>query len=428
MTVLDNSVETTSYNSQVTSLLPGKEEIQQEDSTSSKAYVLHLTSFGMPRQFNLGMVVHSDFHESRLLSSLAKPGSACSLSDFVVLDRPSQNEEKSEVESSLKKSILADHQDTKIRLGEAGFEELLKSNVDAIFIYVPAELQKECVIRALQARKHVLLNDPVSTSLSEFKEQQECAKQHGKFIQFRTMFFHQFSVRKFFERVLCDERFGEIMNIECNVRVCYKDVEKVGVTLPLGKTDGAIRVLGRFCILVSALFYSRVGIFAHSAKVISAEFGSKGEIVSTRCIVKFTEGRVLEFDVGYTNFATRQSIDILAENRFAQMKDFIIQHPDGLATYRVYDRVPSSSGSMEIVKGEAIDVYGGPKEETIMWRRFAELSQSLDDQGGWDQSDRTAECRELANVALQTKRIIIALEKSVDNSFEEVIIDDIDYE
>ena len=83
---------------------------------------------------------------------------------------------------------------------------------------------------------------------------------------------------------------------------------------------------------------------------------------------------------------------------------------------------------MEIVKGEAIDVYGGPTEETMMWRRFAELSQSLDDQGGWDHSDKTAECRELANVSLQLKRILIALGKSVDNSFEEVIIDDIDYE
>lgn len=289
-------------------------------------------------------------------------------------------------------------------------------------------MQTDCVIRALKAGKHVLLNDPVSTSLGDFKVQQECAKKNGKFIQFRTMFFHQFSVRKFFERVLCDERFGTITSIDCNVRVCYKDVQKVGVMLPLGKDDGAIRVLGRFCILVSALFFSRVGIFAHSAKVLSAKLGSQGEVISARCIVKFTEGRELEFDVGYTNFTTRQSIDILAENRFAQMKDFIIQHPDGLATYRVYDRVPTPSGTMEIVNGEAIDVYGGPTEETIMWRHFAELSQSLDDQGGWDQSDQTAECRELANVSLQTKRIIIALQKSLNNSFEEVIIDDIDYE
>ena len=135
----DNCVETASFNPQATSLLPGKEKIQQEVSASSQAFILHLTSYGMmPRQFNLGMVVHSEFRENRLVSALAKPGSACSLSDFVVLDHPSPNE-ATDVESSLRKSILKDHQATKIRLGEAGFEELLKSNVDAIYIYVPAE-------------------------------------------------------------------------------------------------------------------------------------------------------------------------------------------------------------------------------------------------------------------------------------------------
>lgn len=282
--------------------------------------------------------------------------------------------------------------------------------------------------RSLQAGKHVLLNDPVSTSLADFKEQQECAKRHGKFIQFSTMFVHQYNVRRFIDRVLCDDGFGQILKIDCDVHLCYSDVEKVGVKLPLGKNDGSIRVLGRFCVLVSTLFFSRVGIYAHSAQVKSVELGSKGEILSARCAVKFTKGRELEFDVGYTTHVTRQSLEMQAENRIAQMKDFIIEHPDRLATYRVYDKAPSSSGTTDIVRGENIDVAGGPPEELMMWRKFAELGRSLDTQGGWDHTEKTAECRELANVALQTKRILIALMKSIDNSFEEVIIDDIDYQ
>lgn len=106
----------------------------------------------------------------------------------------------------------------------------------------------------------------------------------------------------------------------------------------------------------------------------------------------------------------------------------MIEHPDGLASYRVYDKAPSPSGNLEVVSGESIDVTGGPTQETMMWRTFVSLSHSLDQQGGWDQSEATAECRELANVALQTKRILIALMKSWENDFEEVIIDDIDYQ
>lgn len=110
------------------------------------------------------------------------------------------------------------------------------------------------------------------------------------------------------------------------------------------------------------------------------------------------------------------------------MNDFVIEHPDGLATYRVYERVPNVFDAFEVTRGEAIDLAGGPPQNTMMWRTFVKLCASLDQQGGWDQSDVTRECRVLANVALQTKRILIALMKSAENSFEEVIIDDIDYQ
>ena len=228
----------------------------------------------------------------------------------------------------------------------------------------------------------MLLNDPVSTSLADFKEQQACAKAHGKFIQFSTMFLNQYYVSRFLDSILVDPEFGQIMKINCNVRLNYHDVGKVGVQLPLKSNDGTIRLLGRFCILDSALFFSRVGSFAHSAKVLSAVKGDSGVVLAAECLVKFTEGRQLKFDVAYTHSATRQSIDLEGETKTATMKDFIIEHPDRLATYRVYDKAPSLNGKLEIVSGEAIDVAGGPPEQMMMWRRFAELCHSLDEQGG----------------------------------------------
>lgn len=52
--------------------------------------------------------------------------------------------------------------------------------------------QRVYVLEALKSGKHVLLNDPVSTGMGEFIEQQTLAKKYGKFIQFSTMFVHQF--------------------------------------------------------------------------------------------------------------------------------------------------------------------------------------------------------------------------------------------
>eukprot|EP00980_Cylindrotheca_fusiformis_P024383 scaffold11809_cov128-Cylindrotheca_fusiformis.AAC.22 len=432
MEVETNSAALIVDNPQMPSSLPELEKLSMiEPENASKTpkvvtpSISPLKSPISPRKFKLGMIINSSSTVDGHISSIAKPSSSCSLLDLVVLD--TKEREGESMKTWLKTNNIS-ATDTEIHWGEDGLQQLLASDIEAVYIIVPADFQKECVMRSLEAGKHVLLNDPVSTSFADFKDQQKCAKQHGKFIQFSTMFVHQYNVRRFIDRVLCDEGFGEILKIHCHVRLCYDDLDRVGVKMPLGESDGSIRVIGRYCVLVSALFFSRMGILAHSAQVKSMELGRKGEVSSAKCVVKFTKGRELEFDVGYTSHASRQSIDLLAENKTAQMKDFIIEHPDRLATYRVYDKAPSSSGTMEIVRGEAIDVAGGPPEQFMMWRRFAELATSLDKQGGWDHTEQTAECRELANVALQTKRILIALAMSIDNSFEEVIIDDIDYQ
>lgn len=237
------------------------------------------------------------------------------------------------------------------------------------------------------------------------------------------------SVLRFINKVLGDVKFGWIHRIDASLHVCYDDVESVGVKLPLTAGDGSIRVLGRFCVLVSALFYSQVGSFAEAAKVESMQVGENGEMTSATFYVKFSDGRILYADVGYTPSPTRQSIKVEAATRFATMNDFVIAHPDGLATYRVYEQAPNLGEHIEVTNGEAIDLAGGPPQNTMMWRTFVRLCHSLDQQGGWDQSDVTKECRVLANVALQTKRILIALMKSAENEkFEEVVIDDIDYQ
>lgn len=192
--------------------------------------------------------------------------------------------------------------------------------------------QSEYVLDALKAGKHVLLNDPVSTSMSEFVEQQALAKKYGKFIQFSTMFVHQFqgmllhvinpnivlespglmallvtiavpTVLRFIDKVLGDEEFGWIHRIEATAHLCYDDVEKVGVKLPLREGDGSIRVLGRFCVLVSALFYSQVGSKAQSAKVENLEYGDNGEITKSTCVVKFTEVSLEDANESYIDVA-----------------------------------------------------------------------------------------------------------------------------
>ena len=136
------------------------------------------------------------------------------------------------------------------------------------------------------------------------------------------------------------------------------------------------------------------------------------------------QNRTLTFDVGYTNNFTRQSIEVKSDSRYATMTDFVLEHPDGLASYRVYDKRKLSNGKESIVSGEAIDVAGGFSQDVMMWRTFVHLSHQID-KSGWEDCQETASCRELAHVALQTKQILIALLKSIDSSFQRVELEDV---
>lgn len=131
----------------------------------------------------------------------------------------------------------------------------------------------------------------------------------------------------------------------------------------------------------------------------------------------------MNFYVAYIHTVTRQSIELKATSRYATMNDFVIEHPDGLATYRVYDRIASPDGKVGVSSGESLDVAMGMGQERVLWRNFVRLSHSLDEHGGWDDSEATAECRELTDVSIQTKKILIALMESFKMDGKEIPID-----
>ncbi|KAG7364384.1 oxidoreductase family, NAD-binding Rossmann fold domain containing protein [Nitzschia inconspicua] len=380
--------------------------------------------------FNIGILIDDISIIDRHVSAMSKPASRCFLTSVVVLNPPLDCDDESQVKTAVREwleinNLDVDADDLVIGQGIEGYQEMLKQiDIDAVYIVLSPSYQRDYILQALSCKKHVLVNDPISTLLPEYLETLECAKQNGKFIQSSTMFVHQYRVQRFMNRVLQDPNFGQITEVDASIQLNCDDVEKVGVKLPLRKQDGSIRVLGRFCVLVSTLFFNRLGSFAESARVNSFKIGKHGEIVSAECHVKFTKGRQLKFYVAYIHSATRQSIELKATSRYATMNDFVIEHPDGLATYRVYDRIAAADGKFNVTSGDSIDVAMGMGQERVLWRNFVRLSNELDKQGGWDDSEATSECRELTNVSIQTKKILIALMESFENDCKEVPIHD----
>ena len=373
----------------------------------------------------IGLVVKDRVVPEGYLAAIASPWSLCELVAVALL---SQNEpsDATPVEEVIRKYDERRGQPgnpTTVWYGEDSFRRLIESdNVDAVYVFVPYECNLQYAIAALEARKHVLLDDPVSTALDEFREQLACAVKVNRFVQFATTFVHHHRVQSFLDCVL-REKFGAIQAIDVRLNVNWEDVYMIGVTLPLEPGHGCIRRLGRYCALIAALMLTPSGSRPMSAKVLHATLSESGEPVAARCVVKYTGNQVLKLHVGYTGaHHTRQVLEVRSRQRYATMTDFVIPHPDGLANYRTYEKEPNPlNGKLELVSGEALDVPLGPSQGIMMWRHFRELCASVE-VDGWAESPKTLDARDMTSVALQTKRILLALTQSLKDGFAEVCI------
>jgi len=256
--------------------------------------------------FNVGLIIDSTHIKDTHVSAINKPASRCQLTSLVVLNPCTTDKRIAtkptkgvlSIEDSVGKWLVAnkvvggiEHLDF-VGTGQEGCDEMLRSgSIHAVYIVVPPSSQKQYILQALNCKKHVLAIDPTSVKLPEFMEELECAKKNRKFIQTTAMFVHQYRVQRFMNHVLEDDKFGRIIEVNASIQLCCDDVERVGVKLPLRKQDGCIRVLGRFCVLVSTLFYNRVGSYADSARVKSFRYGPNGEVASAHCVVNFTNVR-----------------------------------------------------------------------------------------------------------------------------------------
>jgi hypothetical protein len=128
-------------NPQMPFSFPETEKVSNQSNTKKAKIRPTLATWKNPipsRQFKLGMIIHSSSTTARHIASITKPLSSCSLSDLAVLN--TQEREGESMHLWLKRNrIIEGTKDTAIHWGEQGFQELLESDVDAVYIVVPAE-------------------------------------------------------------------------------------------------------------------------------------------------------------------------------------------------------------------------------------------------------------------------------------------------
>ena len=372
--------------------------------------------------------------------------SGCRIS-YVIMIRSEEDANQSNVTDSTDTKFHSNGTAEIHRTDRKGYWNfLLKNSSEIQAIYVALDdlqekynISQDFILPALDAGKHVLVKDRVSTSMNEYIQQLQYASKRERFIQFVTMY--QLVNRTHFLQTIVSSRLRTpIQTIHIILTVSYQDLPNIiHLALPSdgGKPagdKGCIRSLGRFCILLSCILLmdssrsndSKEPSLPVAVQVVRFQKDpQKCYEVYAECLLKFSHGEQVTFQVGYTTAFTRQVVDIQAQDRYASVTDFVVPHPDGLATYRVYDKAyePLSKKS-EVVQGEAIDVPSELPEHVMLWRRFRKQCLSVQ-QAGWGENPITEEARLLTQVALQTKRVILGLYESMEDNGSLISLDSI---
>ncbi|GKY97638.1 hypothetical protein MPSEU_000722200 [Mayamaea pseudoterrestris] len=368
-------------------------------------------------------LVVSDCHfADRTVRPMSNPCTGCRLSCLVVLDSAENPSSRDEAEIWLNDRVQDIDKVTILFDREGGFGSMLMNpKIDAVYIITPPALQHVCVMKSLEARKHVLVFDAVSQPLAEFVPQLDLAVRQKRFLQSSTMFVHHHRVQTFLESVRADT-FGTIESIDVVLLINEDDLALIGIDMPLEPGNGCIRRLGRFGVLMSLLLLTHTtGSRPISAQV--SEYEGLSDIPTTaKGSVTFSNNCKLHFTVSYSNTTapTRQLLEVRSAERYATMTDFVVPHPDGLATYRIYDYKREEDlryTTLDVVRGECVDVASGPPQDVMMWRRFSRLTRLVEQQGYYESKEAISSIA-LSNISIQTKQVLLALEESVVTGLE----------
>jgi predicted dehydrogenase len=120
------------------------------------------------------------------------------------------------------------------------YEELLTSpDVDAIYVPIPTGLRKEWIVRAAQARKHILCEKPCGGTVADAREMIEaCQRNHVQFMD-GVMFMHNPRLDRI-RQAINDETFGDIRRITSHFSFSSdKDFRHVNI-----RSDAALEPLG----------------------------------------------------------------------------------------------------------------------------------------------------------------------------------------
>ncbi len=360
-----------------------------------------------------------------------------------------------------------DNSTIRIFTGENAYNDLLSCTdadltIDAVYIPLPTTLHLQYVKAALNAKKHVLIEKPVSTTINEYKEMLDLAMSVDKFIMDGTMFVHNPRTNHLLTQIhhndgngsvdLSTNNENDILRIQSdftfsgnheffnhNIRISSK-----------GDLLGCIGDLGWYCIRMAQLVFSKTSYVPTSAQVVHYELNDDDVPIDATCIVMFEqkvndnreeegEGqsmkviknrtKILSFHCSFIH-PLNQSISMIGTKHSIHLDDFVISRKEAVNAHTKLSFLEKSQtlsfADMYSIHTENVkqsttndDVEGGIPQEVRMWSNFAKYCR------GTDANDAMImkEGKELQHVSFENQCVVNALMNSIRKGGEKVMIE-----
>jgi predicted dehydrogenase len=281
-------------------------------------------------------------------------------------------------------------------------------------------LKKEWVIKALNNKKHVLCEKPVSACVADYEEILNVAKKVNRYVMDGTMFVHNNRTQHFLDYISNHAVFGNVIRI--NSEFTFRGDEHFFAndirTTKDGDPYGCIGDLGWYCVRLAQLVFGKVKRGkAVRAQVTYWKMNEQHVPMDAQCLVVFDkeedgdddndeEELVLSFHCSFLH-PLSQRVSIVGTKQTLEMVDYVVPR-EGINHWIVHGEDLTRHDTYSVRTSDVMEVPSGPVQEVLMWRNFSRYCREVESRGWCN-----GEAEQLSVMSIENQRIVDALMKSI---------------
>ncbi|MEO1524447.1 MAG: Gfo/Idh/MocA family oxidoreductase [Planctomycetota bacterium] len=222
----------------------------------------------------------------------------------------------------------------------ASYQSILESDqIDAVYIPLPTGLRKEWVIKAANAKKHVLIEKPLADSVDDALEMVQACRSNGVQMMDGVMFDHSDRVAAI-QRQLADGAIGQVRRVQAHFSFAGDETfrnENIR-TDPTLERHGCLGDLGWYCIRF-ILWANQFETPTHvSGRIVTpihrpgAEEFVPGEFIGE---LVFASGATAGFFCSF--FTENQQLAVVSGDKgYLSVEDYVLPFYDSKTNWKVH--------------------------------------------------------------------------------------------